>query len=115
MCNAIKRKHRSIGRAKSGPRRTYSLLGLDKDCLVDTGAPINIISAQAYDKLQPKPELSPCRKRYYLYGEQEKRPLPIKGQFDAKLSYRGKELNARFIVLEGEAEHLMSYQTAIAL
>ena len=114
-CNAIKLKHRSIGRVASGPRRSYSLLGLDIDCLVDTGAPINIISAQAYNKLHPKPELSPCRTRYYPYGEQEKRPLPIKGQFTAKLSYRGKELNAGFIVLEGEAEHLMSYQTAIAL
>ena len=58
VCNAIKRKHRSIGRVASGPRRTYSLLGLDIDCLVDTDAQINhIISTQAYNQLQSKLEL----------------------------------------------------------
>ena len=44
-----------------GPRRRFSLLGLNIECLVDTGAPVNIINEATFNKLSPGPTLSKCK------------------------------------------------------
>ena len=107
---------RSIGRITDGPRRQYKVLGQTIDCLVDTGAPINIIDAQTFERLHPKPKLDPCGTKYYPYGDnQGKQPIPTLGQFVAKVLYKDTVVNAGFIVVKGNVEQLMSYGTAIDL
>ena len=111
--HAVRKK--TIGRISDGPRRKFQVLGQTIDCLVDTGAPINIIDAHTYERLQPRPKLEHCATKYYPYGDQDKRPIPTLGQFVAQVLYKDTVVNAGFIVVKGNVEQLMSYGTAIAL
>jgi hypothetical protein len=111
----IKKGFKVIGRLSDGPRRGYSLLGQYIDCLVDTGSPINVIDERTYALLNPKPQLQQCHTKYFPYGEGEKQPIPILGQFSAKMEYRDRQLTAGFLVIKGQGERLMGYKTAMGL
>ena len=112
---AIKKGFKVIGRLSDGPRRGYKLLGQYIDCLVDTGSPINVIDERTYSSLNPKPQLQQCHTKYFPYGEGEKQPIPILGQFSAKMEYRDQQLTAGFLVIKGQGERLMGYKTAMGL
>ena len=109
----VKRKVES--RLNDGPRRTYRLLGTEVDCLVDTGAPINVIDEVTFKSLSPQPKLETCNTRYFPYGEDIAKPIPIIGQFVANMNYKGRSLSAGFVVVKGQEERLMSYRTAVEL
>ena len=89
----------TVNRLNEGPRRTFHLAGQDIDCLVDTGAPVNVIDEHTYASLDPKPELSRCSTSFYPYGEGAKTPLAIIGQFTAQAQYKAKTCQAGFIVV----------------
>jgi transposase InsO family protein len=108
-------KKQTIGRLNDGPRRMFHLLGRDVDCLVDTGAPVNVIDEETFSSLCPKPELAKCNTSYYPYGEGVTTPLAIIGQFTGRVWYRDKECQAGFVVVKGKEECLMSYRTAKTL
>jgi hypothetical protein len=112
---AIKKGFKVIGRLSDGPRRGYNLLGQYIDCLVDTGSPINVIDERTYSLLDPKPQLQQCHTKYFPYGEGEKQPIPILGQFTAKMGYRDQQITAGFLVIKGQGERLMGYKTAMGL
>jgi hypothetical protein len=108
-------KDKFIGRLNDGPRRMFHLLGRDVDCLVDTGAPVNLIDEETFRSLSPKPALAKCNTDYFPYGEGVKTPIPIIGQFTERVWYRGRECQAGFVVVRGKEECLMSYRTAVTL
>ena len=105
----------SIHRLNDGPRRTFHVNGRDVNCLVDTGAPVNVIDEETAETMDPKPQLAPCSTKFFPYGEEIKTPIPIIGQFTARAWYNGKDCQAGFVVVRGKGECLMSYHTAVAL
>jgi hypothetical protein len=107
-------KKSSVNRLNDGPRRRFSLLGLNIECLVDTGAPVNIIDEATFNKLSPRPTLSKCKTTYFPYGEGCS-PIPIVGQFTTRIQYGSKECLAGFVVVGPNEECLMSFHTATAL
>ena len=114
LMGAVKRE--SKGRLSDGPRRTYRLLrNRDTHCLVDTGAPINVIDEVTLEKLKPPPKLQACNTRYFAYGEETDKLIPIIGQFVANICYKSRSLPVGFVVVKGQGEHLMSYRTAVEL
>ena len=80
---------------------------------MDTGTPINIIDESTWSRMTPPPTLQACGRQYY--GFQSQKPLPVIGQFVARLEYKSRSTQAAFIVLRGYTEQLISYQTAIDL
>jgi hypothetical protein len=110
--NAIRSRTRKIGRINDGPRRKYTLGGREIQCLVDTGSPVNVIGETTFNSLNPRPELEPCRTRFFPYGPNANTPIPILGQFTACMEYKGKKCMAGFVVTKGEEQALMSYATA---
>jgi hypothetical protein len=54
-------KKGSLNPLNDGPRRSFSLLGLNIECLVDTGAPVSIIDEATFNNLSPRPTLSKCK------------------------------------------------------
>jgi hypothetical protein len=100
-------------RQKSGPRVDAIIAGTTVSCLIDTGAPINIIDEETYSGLKHKPRLEKCATKYY--GYQSKEPLPIVGQFIENVLYKGKASRAGFLVTKGSAEKLLSGATAEAV
>ena len=55
--NAIRSRTRKIGRINDGPRRKYTLVGREIQCLVDTGSPVNVIGETTFNSLSPRPKL----------------------------------------------------------
>ena len=92
VCNAIKRKqsHERAQKDLFSSRPRHRLPGGHR-CANQSYNQRPSIQPAAVQARAP----SPSRPRYYPYGEQEKRPLSIKGQFTAKLSNRGRELKDR--------------------
>ena len=84
--------------------------GVSLTMLIDTGAPINIIDERAYAQMRPAPELQPCNTRYCAY--QQEQPLAVLGQFITHVEFRGRSVEAGFVVIKGEAERLLSGWTA---
>ena len=103
------------GRLNGGPRRTYHLFGTEIHCIVDTGAPINVIDEATLKTISPQPKLETCNTLYFPYGEGIDKPIPIIGQFVANIHYKGRSLPARFVVVRGQEERLMCYHTAVEL
>jgi hypothetical protein len=106
---------RPKGRLNGGPRRTYHLLGTEIHCIVDTGAPINVIDEATLKTINPQPKLETCKTLYFPYGEEIAKPIPVIGQFVANIHYKGRSLPASFVVVSGQEELLMCYHTAVEL
>ncbi len=72
QANELNGRQSSGSPKTDGPRRTYRLLGIEIDthCLVDTGAPINVIDEVTLEKLKSPPKLQACNTRYFAYGEE---------------------------------------------
>ncbi len=89
-------------------------MGLNIDCLVDTGSPVNIIDEATFNKLCPRPTLSKCKTTYFPFGDGCS-PIPIIGQFITRIQYGVKECAAGFVVVGPNEECLMSFHTATAI
>jgi hypothetical protein len=81
--------------------------------LIDTGSPINVIDEWNFNNLNPRPHLNKCNTKYYGFKASE--ALPILGQFTTNVQSKNRSVAAAFIVIEGEAEALMSYPTSMSL
>jgi hypothetical protein len=107
-------KKSSSNRLNNGLRRRFSLLGLNIDCLVDTGSPVNIIDETTFNKLCPRPTLSKCKTTYFPYGDGCS-PIPIIGQFITRIQYGGKECAAGFVVVGPNEECLIDNNREITV
>ena len=81
--------------------------------LVDTGASINVLDQASYNNLNEKPRLVQCNTRYYGYACATH--IHVKGQFNARLSFKGTTVTSSYIVVDGSAGCLLSYHTANSL
>ncbi len=97
----------------NGPRGEIGLCGTTLSMLIDTGSPINVIDVGDYHSLPNKPKLVPCGTNWYPFMSGQK--LPIIGQFSTNVSYRNRVTMATYLVVEGQAERLLSVNTSVQL
>ena len=103
-------------RAARHPRTNLTVLGNRFSVLIDTGAPVNIISERALKAMTPQPAMTPYVHAPY-YGFKSKVAVPIIGEFTATATHveTGTATTATFYVVEGDSELLLGYETARAL
>ena len=80
------------------------------DFIVDTGATVDVIDSQTYDRLKSNVTLSRSTTRIFAYGSDK--PLPLKGQFQALFESKTRYTVSQIYVVEGSAGNLLSAQTA---
>jgi len=96
------------------PTVSVKLQGTTVNCIVDTGASVNILDESAFQKLEYKPVLHKSRTRIYAYGC--KKPMKVLGTFHSEVETKDKIADALFFVIEGQGNaSLLSYKTASML
>ena len=86
------------------------------EMLVDSGASTNVIDKNLWSKLKQdkiKCVLRKSDKKLYAYGS--KQPLNVLGTFSTLVRVRGKETEAKFVVINGKGAALLGRETAIQL
>ena len=78
--------------------------------LIDTGATVDIIDANTFEKLRKKVSLQKSTTKIYAYGFQA--PLPLKGQFQATLESKKRYTVSQIYVIDGAGGNLLSAKTA---
>lgn len=93
----------------SEPRVTAHADNIPINFLIDTGAPLNVIDRNAYDKLG-RPPLAKSETKYYPYhtNEDNQKPLSMLGEFNGNIRYANKQIETKFVVINGTAEFLLS-------
>ena len=69
---------------RTRPVFSVTINGIETEVLADSGASVNILSLQDFEKLPNKPDLIPHDKHIYPYGNHK--PLEMKGKFIATIS-----------------------------
>ena len=86
------------------------------EMLIDSGASTNVIDKNLWSKLKQDKIKCVSRKsdkKLYAYGS--KQPLNDLGTFSALVRVEGKEIEAEFVVINGEGAALLGRETAIQL
>ena len=78
--------------------------------LIDTGATVDIIDSNTFEKLNKKVSLQKSLTKIYAYGFQI--PLPLKGQFQATLEAKKRYTVSQIYVIDGAGGNLLSAKTA---
>ena len=78
--------------------------------LIDTGATVDIIDANTFEKLRKKVSLQKSTTKIYAYRFQT--PLPLKGQFQATLESKKRYTVSQIYVIDGAGGNLLSAKTA---
>ena len=81
--------------------------------VVDTGASVNIIGEDTFQKFGQNIRLQKCKTSIFAYGASE--TLPIIGKFEATLETKSKLTVADLHVVKGNNVCLLSYETATNL
>ena len=72
------------------------------DHLIDTGTNLNILSRDTYDKLIPKPLLTPSKIRVFAFNATHQ--LHLLGAFGSNIFHHGKSILVKYLVLDGQSE-----------
>ena len=78
--------------------------------LIDTGASVNVIDETQFEKLSPRPKITPTAARIYTYGGHT--PIPLRGVIQVQVRNGEWSTYARFHVTEGRTGTLLSCHTA---
>ncbi|XP_028411669.1 uncharacterized protein K02A2.6-like [Dendronephthya gigantea] len=78
--------------------------------IVDTGATVDVIDSQTYDRLKSSVKLCKSATQIFAYGSDK--PLPLKGQFQATLESNKRYTVSVIHVVEGGSGNLLSAKTA---
>ena len=84
--------------------------------LVDSGSTVDLIDERTLRLMRgrcPSLRLTPSRARVYTYGS--RCPLPLRGQFFAKVSTGSTSTMARFVVVRGNNGCILGQRTATML
>ena len=95
----------------NSPNITAYIMNCPIECVIDTGASVNIIDHSSYEALVNTPELqSPVPK---LYAFSCKNPLSVQGLFESEIRYKSNITREKFYVLESNtSSNLLSSETA---
>ncbi|XP_078520839.1 uncharacterized protein LOC144785863 isoform X1 [Lissotriton helveticus] len=78
--------------------------------IIDTGATVNVMGLQQFNKLHPRPEVLPSKTRIFAYGADT--PLPLKGKIIIPIQADESEVMATVHIINREADTLLSSHTA---
>ena len=95
------------------PNVTVAINNTQVKLLVDTGATVNIIDYNSYKIMKPCPSLNSQSPMIFAYGS--KSPLPVAGNFLAKVTFNNKTVMTKFFVMKSghsSQTNLLSGQTA---
>ena len=77
---------------------------------MDTGATINLIDSNTFERVQHKVTLRKSNTKVYAYGSDT--PLKLKGQFQAEIESKKQYEVAQIHVANGSGRNLLSAKTA---
>ena len=92
------------------PICNVNIEGVEITALIDTGASVNVIDEVQFEKLSPRPVITPTSACIYTYGGTT--PLPLRGVIQVKVVSEDRSTIARFHVTEGRTGTLLSCHTA---
>ena len=78
--------------------------------LLDTGACNNMVCSSVFNQLRSRVQFKPVSRYLFAYGESKR--LNLLGQFVADISCDNTCTSDTFFVLDGDADFLMSSETA---
>ncbi|TKS65153.1 Retrovirus-related Pol polyprotein from transposon 17.6 [Collichthys lucidus] len=81
--------------------------------LIDSGASANCVSETSFEKLVPRPNLSPTKTKIYPFRSNV--PLPVSGAFKCSVEKGQKKTMCTFFVIKGDGFNVLSYKTSKAL
>lgn len=84
--------------------------GISVRVLADSGSNVNLLSYSDYLKLPQQSRLIPHDKNIFAYGS--RKPLAVKGKFEATLVAKGKSCKTTLIVSTESDKSLLSWQTS---
>ena len=90
------------------PTRSVNIANTTIKMTIDTGASVNIIDSDTYEKLNLK--LEPPTSLIYPYAS--KTPLPVLGVATVPMSFKNRHTSARLHIVHGKGGNLLSFQTA---
>ena len=105
-----------LARGQASLPRFDILVGKSKQklkFLADSGASVNLISQQTFDKMNPKPFITSSSSKIYAYGSSS--PMKVTGQFRTLLQAGDKTCVATIQVVEGTESPILSWETCRAL
>ena len=77
--------------------------------LADSGASVNLISKQTFNKMSPQPTLENSNSKIYAYGSNA--PIAVVGQFKSKLQAGDQTTTATIQVVNGSEQPVLSWDT----
>ncbi|XP_063955570.1 uncharacterized protein LOC135154188 [Lytechinus pictus] len=98
------------------PKRSIMVNNAKIDTLVDSGSSVDIIDERTFSWMRGRCSplrLTPSRMRLYAYGSRS--PLPLLGQFLAKVSTASSSTTTRFVVVRGNSGCALSRKTSTEL
>ena len=95
------------------PKVTVKINNEILDCVVDTGASVNVIPLSKLNKMKERPPIHEVQTKLFAYGN--KVPLPLIGKCEIKLVHKNNITIDDFIVTENGEDILLSYKTANVL
>ena len=81
--------------------------------LRSTGTNLNILSRSTFEAMGNRPLLRQTKVK--AYGFHSKIAVPLLGEFLTRVSFRHRHQLARYIILDGEADNIIGYNTATLL
>ena len=107
----------SVGEIGSAlPKTSLIVNDVRINMLVDSGSTVDLIDERTLRLMRgrcPSLRLTPSRARVYTYGS--RCPLPLRGQFFAKVSTGSTSTMARFVVVRGNNGCILGQRTATML
>jgi len=92
------------------PTFPVTVNGTMLNVIIDSGASVNILDTPNFNKLYPKPLLSPSKTKVYPF--QSNHPLTTKGEFITTITAGDNKTTGKFIVINGNGGTLLSRKTA---
>ena len=95
--------------SKGQNKKTYvnvRVNGQNVHFLIDTGATVDIIDSNTFEKLNKKVSLQKSSTKIYAYGFQTR--VPLKGQFQATLESKKRYTVSQIYVIDGAGGNLLS-------
>ncbi len=96
------------------PQQLIEMNGITLKATADTGAEVNVISAQTYHQMVTKPTLNKCYAKLMAYNSDKQ--IPTLGQFKTLMKWFNKSHIVEFIVIDCQSkqiDNLICYQTML--
>ena len=99
-----------VNSVEEKPFFDITILGTKVRAMADSGATVNILNYQDYQKLDPKPQLQKSKTKIYPYMSNES--LPVRGKFETTLENDQFKCHETIYVVEGPSSSLISWKTS---